>query len=217
MENIQIIAPERSGSLYFNYEGTHSIVLMAVADANYNVIYADVGHQGRISDGGVFQHTSQYFPDAEALPSREKLVPFVFVADNAFALSENILRTQTFVQFRSSSPERVFNYRLSRARRIIENVFGITKFRIFLVTLTCIYLHNYLRRNAESKSFYSPPGTFDSEDSDNNLISRSWRKEVKDPNNIPRKAVSEVQQIRDEFREYFMSVQFRGNILIHNT
>ncbi|KAG8240400.1 hypothetical protein J437_LFUL002543 [Ladona fulva] len=166
---------------------------MAVADANYNFIYAGVGCQGCISDGGVFQHTSLYkriqlrplqFPDAEALQSRGKLVPFVFVAD----------------EHKPGSSSPVFNYRRSRARRIIENFFGImsAKFRIFLkaislhpdkvetVSLTCIYLHNYLRRNAESKSFYSPPGTFDSENSDNNLIPGSWRKEVKDPHALHR-------------------------------
>jgi hypothetical protein len=88
----------------------------------------------------------------------------------------------------SSSPERIFNYRLSRARRIIENVFAIlsSKFRVLLktialhpdkvesVVLSCIYLHNFLRRNATSKSSYTPPGTFDSEDSDGNLIPGSW-------------------------------------------
>ena len=82
----------------------------------------------------------------------------------------------------STSPERIFSYTLRRARRIIENIFGVLslKFRVLLKTIglhpdkvesvimSCIYLHNFLTRNSIIKGFYTPPGPFDSKDPDRN-------------------------------------------------
>jgi hypothetical protein len=68
-------------------------VFFAVADANYTVICADAGRQGRISDGRVFAHTALctkveenqfYVPVSPPLPGRINAVPFEFVADDTF-------------------------------------------------------------------------------------------------------------------------------------
>lgn len=210
--------------------------MFVIADANYNVLYADVGCQGRISDGGVLKFTSFYkklsqgrlwLPPNQPLLGRNKPMPFIFAADDAFALMTNIMKPYPGQLPGSNNPKRIYNYRHSRARRIIENVFGIlsSKFRVLLkpialdpnkvelVTLTCLYLHNFLRRNVESINTYFPPGTFDTEDLDNNLIiPGSWRQEVqREPllglQNFARKPPATAQEIRDEFKEYFVSPQ----------
>lgn len=50
--------PSQARTEYFNYKEFHSIVLFAVVDGNYNFIYANVGFQGRISDGGILSATT---------------------------------------------------------------------------------------------------------------------------------------------------------------
>lgn len=106
---------------------------MVLCDADYCVTYSNTGCRGRISDSGVFRHTSLFknledgtlnLPESEPLPMRRKCIPYVFLGDNAFPLKENIMVPFSGYHDRKSL-ERIFNYRLSRARRIVENVFGI--------------------------------------------------------------------------------------------
>lgn len=52
-KHINIKKPMKSGTDYYNYKGFFSIVLLGVVDADYKFIRAEVGINGRISDGGV--------------------------------------------------------------------------------------------------------------------------------------------------------------------
>ncbi|CAH1998538.1 unnamed protein product [Acanthoscelides obtectus] len=141
-KHILIQSPMNSGSDFFNYKHTFSVVMMGLVDANYMFTYVDVGCQGRISDGGVFRNTvlgrkleenRLMLPNDETLPNHTQTTfPYVFVADDAFALGPHLLKPFQGV-YEAGSDERVFNYRLSRARRIVENAFGIlaSVFRVF--------------------------------------------------------------------------------------
>ena len=133
-KHIQISCPDEAGSYFYNYKGTHSIVLMAVVDAKYQIIYADVGCNRRVSDGGVWDRCSLNvlleegragLPGDEALPGSKsgKVMPYTFVADDAFPLKRHIMKPFSFRD--QSEHQRIFSYRVSRARRVAENAFGI--------------------------------------------------------------------------------------------
>ena len=57
-KHIAVQPPPEAGSHFFNYKHTHSIVLLVVAGPDYQCLYADVGTNGRVSDGGVWSKCS---------------------------------------------------------------------------------------------------------------------------------------------------------------
>ncbi|CDQ64091.1 unnamed protein product [Oncorhynchus mykiss] len=54
-KHVEIQAPPCSGSQFYNYKGTYSVVLLAVVDAIYCFHVVDVGAYGKGSDGGTLR------------------------------------------------------------------------------------------------------------------------------------------------------------------
>ena len=48
-KHVTVACPDRTGSLFFNYKGSFSVVLLALVDADYNFLYIDVGSEGRFA------------------------------------------------------------------------------------------------------------------------------------------------------------------------
>ena len=233
-KHVVMQAPANSGSMFFNYKKTHSIVLMAICNANYQFTLVDIGDSGRNSDGGVFSYStmgesikknSLGIPRPEAFPSTQKCYPFVIVADEAFQLQQNIMKP--YPREALGISERVFNYRLSRARRVIENAFGIVaaRFRVFRrpiharvemviqVTKAVIALHNYLMagRSFSHSTKYCPAGFVDN-DTENGRELGEWRKVtqsdegLRDVSNAGSNNYSrDAKLVREDFKNYFMS------------
>lgn len=200
---------------------------MGIADAQYKLIYADVGCNGRLSDGGVFrkcsfakamQQNRLNLPMPKALPNRETPVPYVLVADDAFAMKPNLLKPYSGRNL--VGLHRLFNYRLSRARRIIENVFGImsARFRVMRkpihldanktrkVTLACCALHNFLM--SRSSALYAPTGSFDYYDANGVFTPGQWRQATSESNLFPIEKgtpyiADDAKKNREEFEQYF--------------
>ncbi|KAK3929684.1 hypothetical protein KUF71_019515 [Frankliniella fusca] len=68
-----------------------------------------------------------------ALPGTNDLFPYVVVGDEGFPLSQQVLIPFPKDLVRNRMDRRIFNYRLSRARRCSENSFGllVARFQIF--------------------------------------------------------------------------------------
>lgn len=173
---------------------------MALADANYKLLYIDVVCKGRISDGGVFNRCSLYhaiennslnIPPPRQLPG----------SDDAFAMRTYIMKPYNFRG--QDHSEQIYNYRLSRARRMVESTFGMlsSKFRLLRTTIElgernvklCVLaicsLHNWLATIDPHSYIETDSNEMNDLDEQTNL------------RNIPR----EARNIQEIFKNYFVN------------
>ena len=138
-KHITIQAPANSATLYYNYKKQFSILLFAICNANYEFFMVNIGEAGRQSDGGVFarntlgksiKHNLLNIPNADMLDNCDVRLPYVFIGDDAFPMGVNLMKPCHNLD---DIKKLITNYRFSRARRIIENTFGImaARFRVF--------------------------------------------------------------------------------------
>lgn len=216
-KHINIRCPIKGGSAYYNYKGSNSIVLLALVDAHYRFIIIDVGSYGRNSDGNVFaksilgnafENKKLDVPEDTPLEDNGEPMPYVIVADEAFALKPYLMRPYSRVSVTGNERNKTFNYRLSRARRVVENAFGIlsARWRVFRtviqvqpnsvdkIVLAACCLHNMLCR---------------SHDYDYYLDDINEESEIGEglDNLEPLRGNSTQRsfEVRDKYRDYFLS------------
>ena len=143
----------------------------------------------------------------------------VIVGDAAFPLKTYLMKP--YPGDNLSVDAKIFNYRLSRARRIVENAFGIlvSRFRVFekpiptkldtvdaMVCATCA-LHNWLRKKSKS---YITAACIDREDQHGNLLPGSWREEITTLESISNQgnnhSANNAREKRDTYKNFFMDV-----------
>lgn len=166
-KHIRVVKPNNTGSMYFNYKDYFSFVLLAVVDSEYRFIFMSVGSYGKECDSSIFKESTIWkklndgslnIPKPRPLHATlQNDMPYVLVGDEAFPLSTNLLRP--FGGTHLDHMKKIFNYRLSRARRYVECAFGIlaNKWRIFHrpldvhpdtaieIVKACTVLHNFVR------------------------------------------------------------------------
>ena len=202
-KHIRIECPKLSGTHYYNYKGFYSIVLLAVCDARYCFTVFDLGQYGSNNDSGVLANSSmgeKFEYDELNVPASSDRsydgtlsvgsLPYFLLGEEIFPLKTWLIRP--FPGNVTTETQKVYNYRHSRARRVIENAFGIlsARWRIFQrpirakienverFTLACLAMHNYLRLTENAS--YIPSGFLDSEDSSGNIKPGEWRSIAKD-------------------------------------
>ncbi|XP_057296815.1 uncharacterized protein LOC130625697 [Hydractinia symbiolongicarpus] len=236
-KHIRMKAPINSGSLYYNYKGFFSIILMAICDARYVFSFVDIGDYGSNNDSGVFRRSAigkSFFKKEKNLPEPENiensptfgLMPYYLVGDDAFPLQQWLIKPYPGQGIRENQLN--FNYRLSRARRVIENAFGIlaARWRVFMnplqtnvnnaetIVKVTICLHNFLRRT--NSAAYCPSGFVDSWDDKGEIKEGEWRRLVADGNSsllidIPpirgSRPSNTAVNVRDNLKSYVNSME----------
>lgn len=209
-KHARLIQPCGSGSTYFCSEKYFSMVLLAVCDSNYRFTFVDIVSHGKASDSSVYTNSVLFQKMKEntlSIPNDRPVsidgdpLPFTFIGDETFGLSTHILRPYSDKNL--SQKKKIFNYRLSRARRYIECAFGIltNKWRIFhkpfnvnvrnaeTIIKACCTLHNFVRER-EGIDFENTL----------NVIGLYEGNAIMQPG-VPRSALT----IREKFAEYFSS------------
>lgn len=127
---VQTRCPPNSGSMCFSHKQKFGFLLLAICDSDGRFIYTNIGYPGSASDSKVLTKSCFYeayknntlnLPPTRTLPNDDCAVPPVFIGDSGFAIARNLMRPYADEQVRG---HRRFNYRLSRARMIIECSFG---------------------------------------------------------------------------------------------
>lgn len=170
---------------------------MAIVDADYRFTFIDVGSPGADGDFNTFSRTSigrKILQNDPSLNLPENSIidnvecPYFFVADDAFPLNIRIMKPYSgrFSKTGIEEDKIIFNYRLSRARRTVENAFGILVMRwgclrnelqcrpekVQIITAACCALHNYMMKETAG---YITTSTLDRYCEDGSRIDGEWR------------------------------------------
>ena len=116
---------------------------MAICDARYVFSFVDKGDYGSNNNSGVFRKSAigkSFFNKEMNLLNSDYVensyvigqMPYYLLGDDAFPLQQRFMKPYPGQGIREN--QAIFTYRLSRARRLIEKVFGIlaARWRVFM-------------------------------------------------------------------------------------
>ena len=160
-----------------------------MCDSNYCFTFIDIGQYGSNNDSRVLSRSKineQIENSALQLPQPATLdgcnydpLPYFLVGDEIFPLKSWLMHPYPCRTLKEE--ESIYNYRHSRARRVIENTFRILIAR-WRILSTPIVVHNYLRLTENAT--YCPSGCIDSENSNGPIVPGDWRSLTTTENNL---------------------------------
>ncbi|XP_060566998.1 uncharacterized protein LOC132725830 [Ruditapes philippinarum] len=168
---------------------------MALVDADYKFLWIDVGGDGYMSDAMIYNNSelreclsngSIGFPPPEPLPHDDQDMPYFLLCDDTFGLRTYMMKP--FAARNLTKEQRIYNYRISRGRRVVENAFGILsqRWQVLLGTMqqqpetarliveACVGLHNLMRMNYPTLNI----AALDHEDANHDIIPGLWRSDA---------------------------------------
>ena len=151
---------QESAKEYHNFKNFFSIVLMALVDSRKRFIWAASGFPGNSHDAIILQSTRLYakMMEGNIIPTLEdrdgSAVKPMIIGDSAFPFHTWLMKP--YANTVPTPQQQYFNYRLSRARMVVEGAFGMLKGRwrvlmrkseceeetLKLMSLACVVLHN---------------------------------------------------------------------------
>ncbi|XP_039299417.1 uncharacterized protein LOC120355158 [Nilaparvata lugens] len=214
-KHVEIQALPNSGSTFYNYKKYFSTVLLGLVDSQYRFIAIDTGSYGKECDSTIFSESAmgkRLTSYSFALPKDEPLVeggvslPYVVMGDEGFPLKRFIMRP--FPKDKLTNERRIFNYRICRCRRVVENAFGILahRWRLYFRPLQCeidtvqkiikatTVLHNYLCSKGDITTVRTEEEIAEANKNCWKPLNRSRLREGKD-----------AIEIRNHFVQYFNS------------
>jgi DDE superfamily endonuclease len=173
-------------------------------------------------------NNSLSIPCTSYLPNSHTMCPYMIVADEAFPLKTYIMKP--YARRGLTDEERVFNYRLSRARRVVENAFGILahRFRVFLtpinsstssvtqIVLAAVLLHNFMKSRQSSARTYFHCNAVDLEDTETGTLTPgTWSQDNSSTGmvDLTRRTCgnsrNDAKDLRNSLAKYFMHEGWR--------
>ena len=143
---------------YHNFKNFYSVVLMAMIDSHYRFVWGSCGFPGNSHDAVIFKSTDLWNSIQDGfIPLIGKSVGDANVPPLTCIVGDSALQTWLMKPFTNavlSLQQRYFNYRLSRARMVLEGAYGQLngRWRVLLrqsnrdqvriTTLACMVLQN---------------------------------------------------------------------------
>ncbi|KAJ8669206.1 hypothetical protein QAD02_000465 [Eretmocerus hayati] len=130
--HVWIIRPPHGGSLFHNFEGFNSIVLMTLSDADRRITWYTLGDYGHLSDSSVYAVSSLkgkldnnelVLPAARELPNSHVVVPIVTLTDEIFPLGPHTLKPYSRRTL-TTREQKMYNFLHSRNRMPVECQYG---------------------------------------------------------------------------------------------
>lgn len=133
--HIPIVSPQEYPADYYNRKGWHSVLMQGTVNHLGHFVDVYIGWPGRVHDARVFTNSTLYRKGQEGdllprwtQPVGGSDVPLVILGDPAYPLLSWLMKAFPD-NGRLSSQQKVFNYRLSRARVVVEHAYGRLKGR----------------------------------------------------------------------------------------